>query len=329
MNDPGLALQSKPVAIDHANDKRKSLLFIDWSLNNHCNYRCSYCPPHLHNGGYKGPSYDQVVRLIEQMSSGSNSSWRHFQFTGGEPTAYKHLARVLDYTKSHGNTTGLISNGSRPLNWWRDHQHLVDEITLTFHVEMADRDHFLALVELIHETVNVHVNVTMLPERFEECSAFADLLADRFSDISISLKPLLIGFRTELYPYSDDQRRHLVTYSWPGRHPRTNERAKGHMLVSFEDGHQEKLGASRLVALGLNRFLGWRCNVGIEMICVFASGEIVRGICREGGILGTVADGLIHLPKTPVVCSRPVCKCLADVSVTKRMVVDGDRGLLS
>ena len=318
--EPRTSGSAAPVSIDHAVERRKALLFVDWSLNNHCNYRCSYCPPHLHNGGIKGPGFELVARLIDQISSRSPKPWKHFQFTGGEPTAYKHIGRTLELVKSRGNTTGLISNASRPLSWWAEHRALIDEVTLTFHVEMADREHFLRVIDLIRPVVNTHINVTMLPDRFDECAGFADLLAVQFPDVSISLKPLLVGFKTQLYPYSPEQLHHLQTYGWPNRRPRTDERAKGHMLVTFEGGRRAKLGASRLVALGLNSFTGWSCDIGLELICIYASGEIFRGICREGGQLGTVAGGLEAIPDAPVTCSRATCKCLADISVSKRTV---------
>jgi organic radical activating enzyme len=307
---------SHPISVGHTVDARKSLLFVDWSLNNYCNYRCSYCPPHLHSGGIEGPELYQVVRLIKQISEGSPKPWKHFQFTGGEPTVYKYIGRALDLVKAQGHTAGLISNGSRSVSWWLDHESLIDEVTLSFHIEMADRRHFLNVIEHIESSINTHVNIAMLPDRFDECVNFANLIAANFEKVSITLKPLLIDFKTQLYPYNAHQRLLLQTYGWPNRHP--TERAKGHMLVTFSDGRREKLKASRLVALNYNSFLGWSCDIGLELICVKSSGEIYRGVCREGGQLGSVAEGIKYIPDAPVTCQRSICNCLADISVSKR-----------
>lgn len=309
---------SHPISIEHAVEARRSLLFVDWSLNNYCNYSCSYCPPHLHSGKIKGPEFYQIVRLVRQISEGSPKPWKHFQFTGGEPTAYKHIGEALDLVKGLGHTAGLISNGSRSVSWWLDHESLIDEVTLTFHIEMADSRHFLNVVEHIRSAINTHVNITMLPDRFDECLSVANIIAEQFENVSITLKPLLIDFKTQLYPYSAQQLWLLQTYSWPNRHPPTDARAKGHMSVTFSDGRREKLGASRLVALNLNSFIGWSCDIGLELMCVYASGEIYRGVCREGTQLGSVGEGLKCIPDAPVTCGRSICKCLADISVSKR-----------
>jgi organic radical activating enzyme len=307
-----------PIFIGHATSEREGLLFIDWSLNNNCNYRCSYCPSHLHNGEIKGPELKQIERLIEQIANISTKPWKHFQFTGGEPTAYKYLESALSLVKMKGFSTGLISNGSKPREWWREHKELLNEVTLTFHVEMADMKKFISVIAEIHEQVNTHINVTMLPSRFDESSNFANHIAREFRNISISLKPLFVDFKTSLYPYSQEQKEYLKTYEWPNRNPPTNKRAKGHMLVKYQDGSTQKIGASRIVAHGLNNFQKWECDIGLELICIYASGEIYRGICREGGQIGSINDGIQSPPQNPVICTKTVCKCLADISVSKR-----------
>jgi organic radical activating enzyme len=195
------------VEISPVDEPHKGVLVVDWCIKNHCNYRCSYCPLSLHLGGLRGPTLAEARRIIDQISTASNRPWKHFQFTGGEPTGYKHLREVLEHLKELAHTAGLISNGSRTLSWWGRYLHLIDEITLTYHSELTVPDHLLALVALLHREVKTHVNVAMLPAKFHTCLDFADRLAASFEDISITLKPLLTDSSTSSTLIRNSRRR--------------------------------------------------------------------------------------------------------------------------
>jgi organic radical activating enzyme len=309
------------VSLRHEVDRRSSLLFVDWKLNNYCNYRCSYCRPQFHEGTVKGPPVSQIYALVEQISrQRSDKAWKHFHFTGGEPTAYEPLLEVLQELKRLGFTSSVITNGSKSTNWWKSSRSLLDEIFFTFHIEMTQRRHFTRVLSAVcGGEAMVHVNVTMLPTRFAECLDVANSVAASHTDASVSLKPL-IQTNQELYPYTDEQKAVLRSWFKASVGRRFTRRAKSQMVAEFDDGRSELLPASRLISRGLNKFRGWRCNVGVETLAVTADGRIFRGNCRVGGQIGSLAAGLDEYPIQPVICTQDACFCAGDVCTEKRRV---------
>ena len=47
--------------------KRDKALFVDWSLGNHCNFSCSYCPTNLHDGSALWLSLQECEKFIYNM----------------------------------------------------------------------------------------------------------------------------------------------------------------------------------------------------------------------------------------------------------------------
>jgi hypothetical protein len=158
----------------------------------------------------------------------------------------------------------------------------------------------------------------MLPSRFDECFTIAKELAEDFSEISLSLKPL-IKPTSELYDYTDTQMEMLRSYYKPVDPVKFSMRAKGEMMVRFDDGSTDKMPASRIVSRGLNSFLGWECNIGLESLAINANGEIFRGNCRVGGQIGSVQDGIYSIPDKPIRCMRRLCFCATEICSEKKL----------
>ena len=44
------------------------LIYVTWSFTTTCNFTCSYCPDHLHDGKYGFPKYEDALNVIQIMS---------------------------------------------------------------------------------------------------------------------------------------------------------------------------------------------------------------------------------------------------------------------
>lgn len=321
MSTEAMAPEAQPTMLRHEVQSRTRLVFVDWKLNNFCNFRCSYCRPQFHEGTVTGPPTERVFALIDQIGAAHpERSWKHFHFTGGEPTAYEPLPQLLSRIKDRGFTTSIISNGSRPAVWWRDAAVLLDEIFFTFHVEMTQLRHLEKVLSAVSGGQSlVHVNVTMLPSRFDECFSVASHIARSWSSLSVSLKPL-IQANGSVYGYTPKQQQVLKTWSKPSVGRPFTRRAKSQMIVHYAQGGSELLPASRIIARGLNRFTGWECNVGLETLAINADGKIFRGNCRVGGEIGTLGEGIADWPTAPVVCTKAACYCAGDICTEKRQM---------
>lgn len=311
-----------PAAIHHADPDHARVVLVDWMLGNSCNYACSYCPDGLHDGTLGWQDRDDVIALMDQLdlhyAQGlGRQVW--LQFTGGEPTMYPGFTRVMEAGRARGFHQSVISNGSRTPRFWHKAVTLIDSVILTYHDEFVDHAGFLATCRIISEALPLHVNVTMHPDRFDQIRKRVDDVVAAAPEASITLKPLRLGFGSELYDYSEDQIERLSerVARLPGSRDVTLPR--GVMEITYDNGTTERRRANELLLEGTNRWRGWRCEAGMESLRVKASGEVLRAVCGVGGVIGRLGQRL-DLPLTSVRCTKDTCACVADILITKRRV---------
>jgi hypothetical protein len=306
-------------AIEHSDPRRPSTVVINWFAGNSCNYACSYCPPGLHDGSRPWPPAEVVLgfatRAIRHYALLGKRV--HCEFTGGEITLWPELLSVGGALRTLGCSVGLMSNGSCSARQWKEIVDFSTTVTLTYHVESARLTHFLSIVETASARCRTHVNVPMKPERFDECLAIANEIATRCSDVTITLKPLLVDFGILLYPYTEAQLNLLRDYTPVAPLTRPLESIRGAMRVRSADGRSTVQTANALLAQGATSWSGWTCHAGLEMLSVDSRGRVFRAVCREAGMVGSVYDPEIALPSTPVTCTQARCACLADIMTTR------------
>jgi len=292
---------------------------VDWCLGNTCNQACSYCPSALHDGSVGWPDLETAISFSDKVISHHEALGRqvHFHLTGGEPTMYKGLIELLRFVKLRAATTGVLSNGSRSVRWWEEVSPLLDAVVLTYHVEFAKLDHFVEVARMLAGSIKTHINVTMLPARFDECREHAESIASKCDGATMTLKPLLKDFRDEMYPYTVEQKRVLREGCAPAR-PAFGERGvRGKMRCVHADGTTTTRTAADFVIAGDNRWRKWMCNAGIESIAVNFRGEVYRAVCKQGGMLGRIQDATLSLPSAAIQCRKTSCSCLSDIMITK------------
>jgi hypothetical protein len=67
-----------------------------------------------------------------------------------------------------------------------------------------------------------------------------------------------------------------------------------------------------------NNFKGWECGIGLESLFVNYDGNVQRGNCGVGGIIGNIAND-IDWPNESVTCNKSECHCVADLLISKRI----------
>ena len=313
--------QARPLErIEHAEDIHKKVVLVDWTLGNRCNYACSYCPPELHDGSKGWQSLGDVLGMIEALQAHYQAGmgkqvW--LQLTGGEPTMHPKIKDILAAAHVHDMKVSLISNGSRTERFWQAIRDKLDSLILTFHLEEAKFAHVHRVIEILSEEIFIHVNITMLPDRFDESYELARKLGADFPNIGIAMKPLRVGFGHELYPYSETQIAKMQEQvSSPRasngrlRHPR------GIMERRNPDGTREKIRPNTFILRGENRWRGWTCEAGLESLRITGDGYVNRAVCGVGGRIGELGQEL-KLPETSIVCTRDTCSCVADILISR------------
>jgi len=310
---------SLPLRMQHARPELARLTLVDWTLGNTCNYACSYCPPRLHDGSAAWPDPARVLAFCDRLIAHYSSLHRQllFQFSGGEPTVYPHFLELIQHLHQRACKVGVISNASRTLRWWREALPHLDQAVLTHHIEFVDLNHFIEVTRCLASNIRTHVNVTMHPQRFDECLANAQRIAAACPDITLTLKPLLIDFGSTPYAYTNPQRDTIRTTAFPIRRTRPLQESRGLMQITYDDGHIETRKAADLIVTSQNRFKDWECHAGIELLAIDFSGNIFRALCRQDGPIGHIDDQHLDLPTQPVMCTREVCHCATDLMTSR------------
>ncbi len=306
--------------IDHSDPVHAKIVVVDWMLGNACSYACSYCPKALHDGTVRWQKTKDVLHLYHQMK-------RHYvderdkivwlQFTGGEPTMHPRIIDLLQQASEIDFKVSLISNASRTPRFWEKISGCLNSVILTYHAEFAELDHFIRVAKMMEDRISVHINVTMHPDRFDQTFEDAQELRAALPAASISLKPLRQEFGAKLYDYTDDQMR-VLSKGLPSKYAPVGEKPRSLMRATTRSGQCETLPPNEFILRGKNRWRGYNCNVGLESLRVRGNGEVYRGVCGVGGVIGYLGED-VDLPRDPIRCTNDSCSCLADILIRKEL----------
>lgn len=309
----------------HGTPAYDSYFVVNWCLFSICNFSCTYCPTVLHDGKARGPDIEVVKDFCRRVIEAKPDKRVFFEFTGGEVTYYKQFSELLRFIKSLGADVGLISNGSRTLEFWEAHKDLIDHICLSFHPEQGKSDHFFDVVKLLNEVTTVHVNIMMLPEKFEDLYLLARKISSEVEGISVAIQALFENMSGGIFNYTPKQQMILDQPALPFgtdlkyfRSPHVGKRIyRGEMAKVYRDGRSEIVQPPELIARGENNWVGWDCYIGLENIVVDFHGNVRRGWCGVGGVIGNVSDPELKIPSKPILCTSQNCFCALDLMATK------------
>jgi len=298
------------------------LFNISWILGRFCNYKCSYCWPYARTDK---PDYqdlniyrDTIFNIKEQANSNGFEKF-HWSFSGGEPTAYKHLLELTSYLNlgySSYQSIHMTTNLSPGIDWWNKwltittHIHR-KSITASYHAEFANEQEFGdKILMLMDRGVFVTINQVMVPEVFwetyERCLRFAS------RKINVTLKPQSDPTASHVVEGYDEAMLVKMQLGFP-----QHVQGKELYQIKLTDGKSNYYldQAERFNSFGFNRFKDWRCNSGYQSV-IIRGNEVKRGYSCHDAPLGTLTEGF-ELFKEPQVCTTPTCVSSADSKIPK------------
>jgi len=308
--------------LEHEHDFAKNTIVVNWCLLNSCNYKCSYCPDFLHNGSSGNPDLNKVTSFCKNVINYYKGKNIYFEFTGGEVTYWKQFSELVKFLKTYENVyVGVISNGSSSLKWWDTIKNKLDHACLSFQPEYANKKHYIDLVKIISENMRTHVNLMLHPDFFDICIDVVEELVNTVSNVSIALQPLLKDFEDDMYFYTDRQLeiidKQYELYGSKIKWTKDWSIFRGSMKAIGKEKFANS-SAHRFISEGINHWKGWKCFAGLEQIVVDTEGNVWRGWCKEGGLIGTIDS--ISFPTKPIICKRDFCHCNFDIMCTKEKI---------
>ncbi len=312
------------VAIEHQTPEFGNILLVDWSLGNTCNYTCSYCPPATHSGSQPFMEMGLVLDFTRRVNAHYKEGMGRevcFLYTGGEVTLFEDFIPLIKAQAEAGNRVGISTNGSRPLRYWEEARQYLDQVSISYHSDHTNLDHFIRVINAIKFDVLTHVNVMVKPELFTQCLDAAKRIHRETSEVTIDVQIVLENFQRP-YSYTDEQRRQILRVGEEiNRNLKITQKRnpyRGLMKLRYESGESELIKAGDIIIRELNSWKGWTCNVGIEELVVDMYGNIYPSWCGKVGKIGNVRDENIVFPTSGYKC--PMDKCsggVTDIMVSK------------
>ena len=307
------------------------LLRIEFMLGNICNYRCSYCFPGSNEGDLPWAKPEIVIKhfdhLLQHYTRYGKTKFNLY-LVGGETTLWRGMEEFCSHIKSHYDISIEVStNATRSVRWWRENGRLFDHVGISVHSEAADAAHIIAVADTLFDLgVFVNADVLMAPDIWNQCHNNLELLQHSQHPWPIIAKGVYYNgshrYNEEQLRYFDDPFKRKPPMDW---YHQTHKKIPTKTVLKYSDGYSETLeGDGYLIANDLNRFYGWKCNLGVDTIKIFADGKIT-GNCQqilygEDDHYNLYADDFVNIfaPNIqPVICGKLICPCAKETITYK------------
>jgi hypothetical protein len=90
--------------------------------------------------------------------------------------------------------------------------------------------------------------------------------------------------------------------------------------VHYDNGDVRREGCHDLIQAGINKFEGWKCSIGKDLIVIKPNGDVLpANACNQKVLMGNIktAPEKIKLLTEPIVCAYRECTCGSDIEIDK------------
>ena len=321
---PILLKSGKIIEIDNSDNP----FMLTWAINNVCTNHCSYCHPNLHAGSNHHYNWLHAKKFIKECFNRYKNV--HCNLSGGEPTVSPFFKDLVNLIHENNGTIHLTTNLIRPIDYWTDIANKFASICVSYHSESIlteeQEDEFIEKINYIGIHTSVTTRVMMFPKNWDRCYNFYEKLVKSIPNCGIEMVRLQPDFGTDHSFFDADytlEQELILSSTMFVNNPVNFKNKVNAPTIIFESGASMKLNASDVNKLENNKlsnFKNWSCDVGLESLFVRADGEIVRGNCSVGGVVGNITKfEQINWPNNSITCTQSLCGCAADVVLSKRI----------
>jgi MoaA/NifB/PqqE/SkfB family radical SAM enzyme len=306
---------------------KNNIMVIDWILSNVCNFKCSYCTPDSNGGDLYWPDINQCETIVRRITEQSTHDYRIYTILGGEPTVWKDFTRLSEIIKEvdPNSVVNILTNGSRTLNWWNRTKQYLDKVSISYHHEQADVDHTIEVVNNIKDYCQTNIQMLMDINHWDKCVDIFEKLRDN-TTVPIQIKKLQVEFgKKDWMQYSEEQiiwmqQAHRSTAIRP-----ITKRNKTSLGINcyYDDGSVIEETNHELIQAAKNKFKGWACNIGRDLLVIKANGDIVpANACNQKVVMGNIKKdpANFNLLSTPIICDYNECTCGSDIEINKEIL---------
>jgi MoaA/NifB/PqqE/SkfB family radical SAM enzyme len=316
------------IGVEHQFPEIGNILVVDWSLGNLCNYTCTYCPPNTHSGSHPFVPTEQILEFSRRVNAHYKEKLGReicFLYTGGEVTLSDEFIPLIKAQSEAGNRIGISTNGSRPVKYWKEARNYLDYVSISYHSDHTNIDHFIRVINTIKNDVQTHVNIMVKPEYFDRCIDAAYQVHQETSEITLDVQIVLEDFQRPYY-YTDEQRQKILMANQDINSQlklvRERKPFRGLMKLRYEDKSAELIKAGEILIKRLNSWKGWQCNVGIEELVINMHGDVYPSWCGKVPKIGNIRDSELKFPTSGYICPADWCTGgITDIMVSKTKIL--------
>jgi organic radical activating enzyme len=318
-----------PIAIESPD----RYLSITWQVNNFCNYSCSYCNPGNWQGDNRNlePVEVYIKNLDSIIEKYHDLGYRNYKFffSGGEPTAWVNFIPLVTHIRQKlpESTIAVNTNLSRPLEWWKKHYHLFDDIVASFHVEFADKQAYKEKNIFLCDKVNyLSTKLLLHDDRFWEIVEFGEELKKEMPNYFLEWTPLYDEMTVNASPwqYNDVEKErfieeHSTESKFTVQKPYRINKAISYTV--YNNGTKEFCNSNDIIVRRQNFFTGWDCDVG-DSIFISPNRNVSLASCGVVSVVGNILTDVSNVGPKTVVCNKKHCHCGTDIIIPKRKPVN-------
>lgn len=311
---------------------------IQFTILNKCNFKCRYCPPRLNNGSIPSISTEDYINFFKNLFIDNPEILKYEKkfvgLTGGEPTIYEGIDAIIDFFKENNFNIALDTNGSAKMDFWEKNLSKINMTNLSVHLRYANLQHILNVVKLgIEKQSIVKLGILMDPEYWDKAIEAISFFKENNVPI-LEFKGLTfrLGKKTEkgqkekhyYNTYSEEQLEWLKNNAYDTNinlkqiNPNYQSR---NAYVIYDDGTKEKLLGQEMISKNLNKFYGYKCEVGKSNLSIKWDGKVEGSHCKiKNGYFGDLMENKnlrIKLNKESLICKYEKCSCVSDMRIKK------------
>lgn len=317
---------------------------VNFSLGNFCNYSCTYCWPGVSSGEFPFQHYSYYNNFIDNLKNKIvPKGYKNLSilFTGGEPTAYKFLPKVVKHfcnnDKRINNNVLMNTNLSPGLLWWDKFLKISRDASATFivasyHHEFSEVNTFIDKCKFLKQ-MGVGIMVRKVVRPSDQDIDFCIDLFNKFEEngIYFEMKPFLhiapivkegkyIGKRIhEDFTPQMMERLNLIQSSSKFK----DDASLLNISIIDKNGNKNTYLSEQnlFYSQGLN-FEGWNCYAGVSHLAINSDGDVRRCFDIKGkNSLGNIfTNNDFTLLNEPIPCPVSSCSCITCLLAQKERI---------